>query len=212
MGFIEREAARVEAALSREEGDAEGCAHASAATASTAASRTGGRFQWGHVSAGSRGGNSTCFASRAQHRPADAPLAVHRLHGDGHRELLRARHGTGAAGGVSDLLAATAPRSAPVLRAVPVRAAVQHEVAQPATQRLKEIRHRGGWPGGSTNARPPGPRAPTSWPWCPSPPGSRPPRPGRTRPDRSVATRSGAAAGCRSRAPSRVPRGSCRPR
>src|SRR3954468_8544681 len=62
--------------------------------------------------------------------PADAPLDVHRLHRDGHRELRRAGTGDGHASAVGDLLAAASACAAPVQRSVLVRAAVCHQVAQ----------------------------------------------------------------------------------
>ena len=62
---------------------------------------------------------------------ADAPLAVHCLYGDRHRQLRRV--GTGAASRMGDLLAAAPARLSPVHRSVLVRAAVCHEVAQRAT-------------------------------------------------------------------------------
>src|SRR5688572_15833410 len=60
----------------------------------------------------------------------DPPLVIHRLYGDGHRQLRRLV--AGAASRLGDLLAAVPARLAPVQRSVPVRVAVYHQMAQRA--------------------------------------------------------------------------------
>src|SRR5690606_5574197 len=65
-------------------------------------------------------------------RPADASLAVDRLHADGRRELRRAGDGGGRSARVGHVRAPPSPVPAPDYRALPVRPAVRLADAQPS--------------------------------------------------------------------------------
>src|SRR5262245_22962234 len=68
---------------------------------------------------------------------ADPPMAVHRLHGDRHRQHRRPGAGGRDASALGDLLAASPARLAPAHGFVLVRAAVWRQVAELAACRLK---------------------------------------------------------------------------
>src|SRR5215813_4311677 len=85
-----------------------------------------------------RGGGLVCVREKVVsplredlHEQVDSsasPLAVHRLHGDGHRQLRG--HGATTASRLGDLLTAVAAGLAPVYRPVPLRAAVRRQMAR----------------------------------------------------------------------------------
>src|SRR5262245_8215836 len=71
---------------------------------------------------------------------ADPPLAVHCLHGYGRRQLRGLGDGT-ETGQLGDVLATAPTRATPVQRAVPVRIAVHHQMAERATHRRSRNGH-----------------------------------------------------------------------